>query len=152
MRAQGWKYSAVIRWRPDIASPNSFPPANDALWQSLSDSDFVTNYHKQSTTIPFDQWFIVRRSSADVVLNFVDTVVSCIKGDDLRQLCASNLTETGHHYIHVWVECFLAWHLQQHGLTLRSDILTVEFNRPLSDAEVVAHAKRHMTTQFHTGK
>jgi len=81
---QGWSYSFVIRWRPDIASPNVFPAASDAFWQRLGEDDFVTNHHKQSNFIPFDQWFIVRRARAGAVLSFVDTAVSCIKGDSLR--------------------------------------------------------------------
>ena len=162
---QGWSYSFVIRWRPDIASPNVFPAASDAFWQRLGEDDFVTNHHKQSNFIPFDQWFIVRRARAGAVLSFVDTVVSCIKGESLRtqppaffsalyfcdapspssssssspssssssscagKLCAYDLAETGWDYIHLWVECFLAWHLQLNGLKLQTDLLTIEFNR-----------------------
>ena len=44
-------------------------------------------------------------------------------------LCAYDLAETGWDHIHLWVECFLAWHLQLNGLKLQTDLLAIEFNR-----------------------
>jgi hypothetical protein len=115
---QGKQYDFIIKWRVDRQPTAAFPNAADPRWQEIAKTDYYSQGVNQPSTplnIPFDQWFVIRRESAQVVMSgFVDTMFSCIKIEELKSLISERNWSA-----YLWNESKLAYHLHKANMNLK---------------------------------
>ena len=117
-RLQGWQYDLIIKWRVDRQPSEAFPHAADPRWGEISDTDYYSQGINQASTplnIPFDQWFVIRRKSAHVIMSeFVDTMFECQSIEELKSLISVRDWNA-----YLWNESKLAYHIHKAGMHLK---------------------------------
>jgi hypothetical protein len=115
---QGWKYDLIVKWRVDRNPTGEFPHASDPRWNEIADTDYYSQGINQPSTplnIPFDQWFVIRRNSAQVIMSdFIDTMLNCIKIEEMMSLVSERNWNC-----YLWNESKLAYHIHKAGMRLK---------------------------------
>lgn len=105
-RIQGWSYSHIMKWRPDVVSLRPFPPAHHRFW-ALIQPGMVVVPGIISGNVARDIFTISHREDADIIFsNVVEALWSCHDVSSLRFVCGEGRHFTGH----AWCECIVTHH------------------------------------------
>ncbi len=115
---QGWQYDLIIKWRVDRHPTEAFPNAADPRWGEISEADYYGQGVNQASTplnIPYDQWFVIRRKSAQAIMSeFVDTMFECLNIEHMKSLFSERRWSA-----YLWNESKLAFHIYKAGMRLK---------------------------------